>query len=68
MHLTVSVYLGWISIATIANASVLLVAIGWNSFSLSDQIWTIMVIMVGITLGILTLFLRNDVYYTAVII
>jgi hypothetical protein len=68
VHLTVSVYLGWISIATIANASVLLVSMGWNSFSLSDQIWTIMVIIVGITLGILTLFLRNDVYYTAVII
>ena len=32
VHLPFSVYLGWISVATIANVTALLVTLGWNRF------------------------------------
>lgn len=47
------VYLGWITAATIANVSVLLVKLGWNRFGLSSEFWTILVIIVGAILGML---------------
>lgn len=46
-------YIGWITAATIANASVLLVKRNWNKFGLSSQFWTVVVILVGALLGVL---------------
>lgn len=42
------VYLGWILIATIANATAGLVSIQWNGFGLSEVTWTIILICAGI--------------------
>jgi translocator protein len=36
VHLPMSIYLGWITIATIANVTALLVAYKWNRFGISD--------------------------------
>lgn len=47
-----NVYLGWISAATIANVSVMLVKIKWNGFGISEQLWTVLVILVGMAIGI----------------
>lgn len=41
------IYLGWICIATIANVTALLVAYGWGNFGISDETWTIIMIIVG---------------------
>lgn len=42
------VYLGWISIATIANVTALLVNGGWNGWGFSDQFWAITMILTGL--------------------
>ncbi len=63
-----SLYLGWISVATIANSSVLLYNAGWNGFGLSPEFWTILVLAVGSLLGILMIRLRNAITYPLVII
>lgn len=47
------IYLGWITAATIANISVFLVKINWNRFMLSEQIWMIVVTLVGTLIGAL---------------
>lgn len=44
-------YLGWITAASIANVSVLLVQAGWDRFGISDQLWTVIVVAVGMVLG-----------------
>ena len=67
VHLTFSVYLGWITIATIANVTALLVDINWNGFGLSEQFWTVAVIIVGIAIAISVLISRRDVYYCLVV-
>lgn len=48
-----NVYLGWICAATIANICVLLEKIGWTGFGLSDQTWTIIVLVIAGLLGVL---------------
>ncbi len=63
-----SLYLGWISIATIANTSVLLYDAGWNGFGLSAEFWTVLVLAVGALLGILMIRQRNAITYPLVIL
>ncbi len=46
------VYLGWISVATIANATALLVRAGWNGFGLDPRIWTVVVIGAGLLVAL----------------
>ena len=67
VHLPMSVYLGWITIATIANVTVLLVHYGWSGFGLSAQAWTIVVIVIGILLALAALFYRRDIFFTLVV-
>jgi hypothetical protein len=67
IHLPFSVYLGWITIATIANITALLVDINWNRFGLSEQFWTVIVIVVGIAIALSMLIRRRDIYYCMVV-
>jgi hypothetical protein len=67
VHLPFSVYLGWITIATIANVTALLVDINWNTFGLGEQFWAAAVIIVGIAIALSVLFTRRDIYYCLVV-
>jgi hypothetical protein len=66
-HLPFSIYLGWITIATIANVTALLVDLNWNRFGLSEQFWAVTVIIVGIAIALAVLFRRQDIYYCLVV-
>ncbi len=58
-----SVYFGWITVATIANITVLLVSLNWNGFGLSDQFWTVLILFVGTAIGLRTgLLFKNSAY------
>jgi hypothetical protein len=67
VHLPCSVYLGWITIATIANVTALLVQLNWTRFGLSEQFWTVAVILVGIVITLSMLATRQDIYYGLVV-
>lgn len=41
------IYFGWITVATIANVTTFLVAIGWKGFGLPETVWTIIILLVG---------------------
>jgi len=68
VHVPISVYIGWITVATIANVTAVLVTIGWDGFGIAEQIWTILVIIVATIITILMLVSRKDYAYSAVII
>jgi hypothetical protein len=68
VHVPISVYIGWITVATIANVTAVLVTIGWDGFGISEQIWTILVIIVAAIITLLILVTRRDYAYSAVII
>ena len=60
-----SVYFGWLTIATIANISVYLLATGWKGFGLdySPIEWTRIMIGVAVFLTVLILFTRRNVIF-----
>ncbi|MEM0466988.1 MAG: tryptophan-rich sensory protein [Candidatus Thermoplasmatota archaeon] len=68
VHTPMSVYLGWITVATIANVTAVLVTVGWDGFGISEMLWTILVIIVAVLITILMLFKRNDIAYSLVVI
>ena len=45
------IYAGWISAATIANLSVFLVKVRWSRFGMTEQFFTMLVIIVGAVIG-----------------
>ncbi|OGZ31956.1 MAG: lantibiotic ABC transporter permease [Candidatus Portnoybacteria bacterium RBG_13_40_8] len=51
VRLPFSIYFGWITVATIANITVLLVGLGWNGFGLAESFWTVIVLLVGAAIG-----------------
>jgi hypothetical protein len=67
-QLPFSVYLGWITVATIANVVALLVSINWNGFGISDVTWTMLMIFVSVLLTVINIRIRRDVGYVAVIL
>jgi hypothetical protein len=67
VHLPFSVYLGWITIATIANVTALLVYTNWNTFGLGEPFWTVAVIVVGIGITLSVLLIRKDIFYCLVV-
>ncbi|MFA5078616.1 MAG: tryptophan-rich sensory protein, partial [Dehalococcoidia bacterium] len=67
VHLPFSLYLGWISMATIANATVLLAASGWDMFGSGGQFWTIAVITIGIAIALIFVLWRRDIYFGLVV-
>ncbi len=63
-----SLYLGWLSVATIANVTTLLVHIGWGMRGVSDVIWTTVVIVVAALLALMALYKNADIIYSLVVI
>jgi benzodiazapine receptor len=68
VHLPFSVYLGWITVASIANVAVTLVSLGWDGFGISPETWAILVVAVALIITMLMLITRKDVAYSLVII
>jgi translocator protein len=62
-----SIYLGWISVATIANATALLKYLGWSGFGISGEIWTAILLGVGVVLAGILSWTRHDVPYALVL-
>ena len=63
-----SIYLGWITVATVANASHVLVASGWTGQPLPALLWLIIMFAVALVLAALMAFTQRDVAYLAVLV
>ncbi|UCD99518.1 MAG: tryptophan-rich sensory protein [Chloroflexota bacterium] len=68
VHLTFSVYLGWITVATIANITAFLDFINWNGFGISPEIWTFIMLVVAVVVAGLMAYSRQDIAYLLVLI
>ncbi len=66
-HRPFKLYLGWASVATIANAASVLIYLGWDRWGLSDIHWTWIMLGVGAFLGALMAFLRRDSIFNLVL-
>jgi hypothetical protein len=63
----IRVYLGWICVATIANATALLVKTGWNGWGLSEAFWAVAAICAGLAVGAALVLLRRS-YASALVV
>lgn len=63
-----SVYLGWITVATIANVTAVLVTANLPSYGLSEPVWTIIMILIALGITIAMLVFRKDIPYALVVI
>jgi hypothetical protein len=68
VRLPFSIYFGWITVATIANITTLLVDMGWTGFGLPESVWTILVIITGLLIGGVTMLRHRDIPYGLVIV
>lgn len=68
VHLPFSIYLGWISVATIANATSVLTYYSWNGWGLNPEIWTMIMLSIGVILAFLINLTRGDVAYALVLL
>ncbi len=63
-----SIYLGWITVATIANVSDVLDYLKWNQFGISDATWMVLILGAVALISGLMNFLRKDIAYALVIL
>jgi hypothetical protein len=67
LRVPISIYLGWISIATIANTTITLYYFGWTGEQIAPWL-TVLLLLVGAALGVLMAFRHGDVAYVLVLV
>lgn len=68
VRVPVSIYLGWISVATIANIASALVQVSWLGFGLSAETWSAILIGVATGLGLAMTKFRKDFFFVGVLV
>lgn len=63
-----SLYTGWITVATIANASVLQTANGWDNIGLTAVQWTLVKLAVAGAIGAAAVFRLRDIVFGAAVV
>lgn len=67
-HITFSVYLGWITVATVANAATVLLDLQWNGGFLPPMGWALLMISVATVIGLIFAMGKRDIAYVAVLV
>ncbi|MCC5658471.1 tryptophan-rich sensory protein [Nostoc sp. XA010] len=68
IHFPISIYLGWISVATIVNVASALYFHGWNGWGISAVIWTLVMVFIATAVAAVIVIQRRDIAYTGVIL
>ncbi len=63
-----SLYLGWITVATIANVTSFLDYLKWNGWGISPEAWTIIMLLAAVGIASAVSLTRGDVAYMLVIV
>lgn len=62
-----SLYLGWITVATIANVTSFLDYIGWSGWGIGPQAWAVIMLVIAAALACVVALTRRDVAYLLVL-
>jgi hypothetical protein len=63
IHIPFSIYLGWITVATIANVTALLVSVNWDRLGVNEVIWTWVVLVIATVIVLSVVITRKDIAY-----
>ncbi|MEQ9554030.1 MAG: tryptophan-rich sensory protein [Coleofasciculus sp. G3-WIS-01] len=67
VHIPVSIYLAWISVATILNVAIVLYDLGWSGWGIDPSAWTAIALMVGAVITATVIIQRSDIAFPLVI-
>ena len=68
VDLPFSIYLGWITVASVANITSWLYSISWDGFGISAPVWAIIMITIASIIGLLMALIRKDAAYVFVLV
>jgi hypothetical protein len=68
IHRPISIYLGWITVATVVNVAIALYSLNWNGWSIEPPVWTVIVMMLSAAIATLVALQRQDTAYTLVLV
>jgi hypothetical protein len=68
VHIPFSIYLGWITVATIANTTQLLHYLDWNGWGISAEIWAVIMLAAGVVISAIMSLTRTDIAYSLVLV
>ena len=68
IKLPFSIYLGWISVATIANVAQVLFYLNWGGWGISPAVWTVIMLVIAAILGLLMQLREHDWLYVLVLV
>ena len=68
VQIPLSIYLGWISVATIVNVASALYASRWNGWGINSSVWTALMILVAAVITVLIIIRYQDPAFTGVIV
>lgn len=68
VHVPFSLYTAWVTVATIANTTIMLQDLGFNGGPIAPQIWSALIIVVGAAIAGYIIYTRRDIAFTGVIV
>lgn len=68
VHLPFSIYLGWVTVATIANVTQVLEYLNWSGWGISEEIWAVIMLAAAVVIAALVAITRGDVAFLLVLI
>jgi len=68
IKLPFSIYIGWITVATVANATDILYLLQFNGFGMQPQLWAAIMMLIAGILGLIGIKKNGDFAYAAVIV
>jgi TspO/MBR family len=68
IHLPISIYLGWISVATIVNVAIGLHNLNWDGWGITSIVWTVVMMTIAAAIAVVISIQRHDTAYVLVIV
>ncbi len=68
LHFPFSLYVGWITVATIANATSVLDYLNWGGWGIAPEIWAVIMLVVAAVVGAVIGVRRGDIAYVGVLV
>ena len=68
VNIPFGIYMGWITVATIVNVTVVLFNLGWTGWGISPETWTMLLLIIGTVIALSVGVIRVDIAYIATVV
>jgi hypothetical protein len=68
VHVPFGIYLGWVTVAAVANATSVLDYLKWSGWGISPEAWAVVMLVIGAAIASAISITRGDIAYVLVIV